>query len=475
MRVSTRSIVGHHPFHQAIQSSLMKPMAGKGSRYRVLLLCGLAGCADAPARPMVRVHASLAADTLQLSHAPNDIAAGAMADTLEASLTIGGPTSPIGFVADIAIAPDRRFWILDGMNQRIHAFTPAGESAGGFGREGSGPGELRFPWALQVFGEHLLVWERDAERSFSVFSTDGRFLTSARQPFASDWRALQLRRPQNRFEPPFRNPLEDITRRLVAIDTGVVGVWTRPDETRSPEARHSHLLALTSALDVIDTLASVRAPALRRMPDLPGIQPRYEEPHFGGFPLAASGDGWFAVHDPDSSAIDIRRSDGTRLTVRWSPTVRPVTIDDRHAYWDWHITELVNKLGSESLREEVGSMSESEFRSQREAAAREMYTARNAPRLRGMWGGGQCLWLAGFEVEDFHDGTALTLVVVGTESKKVEAVVRLPRRGLRIREAGSHDTFASYVAEDGTMRVERYSLPDDRCTSGRRNVDQFTR
>ncbi len=47
-----------------------------------------------------------------------------------------------GLITGMAVAPDGRFFVLDGMESRIHVFSAAGKLERSFGRRGAGPGEL---------------------------------------------------------------------------------------------------------------------------------------------------------------------------------------------------------------------------------------------------------------------------------------------------------------------------------------------
>ena len=78
--------------------------------------------------------------------------------SLEYSLTIGEDHS-FGNIVDVAAIGE--VWaVLDGMNSRISVFGAQGNSLGGFGDRGRGPGEFFNPVALATDGRRLFVLDR---------------------------------------------------------------------------------------------------------------------------------------------------------------------------------------------------------------------------------------------------------------------------------------------------------------------------
>jgi hypothetical protein len=67
--------------------------------------------------------------------------------------TLDGPAETrFGEITDIAVTPQGDVLVLDGTEQRVRVFGADGSYRGGFGRAGSGPGELRTPIAIEVLG-----------------------------------------------------------------------------------------------------------------------------------------------------------------------------------------------------------------------------------------------------------------------------------------------------------------------------------
>lgn len=83
-------------------------------------------------------------------------------------------------VADLAVGPAGRIWVLDGGEQDVRVFTASGEWVRTIGREGGGPGEFRNPSGIR-FGPEGALWVVDATR-YSVFDTTGALLVSHRRP-----------------------------------------------------------------------------------------------------------------------------------------------------------------------------------------------------------------------------------------------------------------------------------------------------
>ncbi len=86
-------------------------------------------------------------------------------------------------IADVT-GGEASFYLLDDGNHQVVELSPEGEVVNVFGREGSGPGEFRYPLYLAVAGERL--WVSDVgNRRFSVFDLDGTCLDDAAWPGAS--------------------------------------------------------------------------------------------------------------------------------------------------------------------------------------------------------------------------------------------------------------------------------------------------
>ncbi len=63
----------------------------------------------------------------------------------------------LGSVVDLAIGEDGSLLVLDGMARVVHRIGADGEPRGSLGREGEGPGELRRPSSIRIFGDTIAV------------------------------------------------------------------------------------------------------------------------------------------------------------------------------------------------------------------------------------------------------------------------------------------------------------------------------
>ncbi len=68
-------------------------------------------------------------------------------------------------------------WVADGCNHRVCRFSPDGRLLAAFGRAGAGPGELSYPYDLELLPAtgHVLVTEFGNNR-VSEFDAEGRFV-----------------------------------------------------------------------------------------------------------------------------------------------------------------------------------------------------------------------------------------------------------------------------------------------------------
>lgn len=104
------------------------------------------------------------------------------------------PGLELGDLVDVAVAPDGRVALLDGLAARATVLSPGGAVLATFGRPGSGPGELRAGGLrdLVVTDSSVLVPDLPHQR-LPEFSVDGQVLGVLPFPgpgiYAVDWRA----------------------------------------------------------------------------------------------------------------------------------------------------------------------------------------------------------------------------------------------------------------------------------------------
>lgn len=81
-------------------------------------------------------------------------------------------TTPFGSIDAIAIAPDERAWVIDGMASVVYLLDSSGELVTTRGRKGDGPAELWNPCCLTLHGGNLWVLSPDRRRIDVIPSED---------------------------------------------------------------------------------------------------------------------------------------------------------------------------------------------------------------------------------------------------------------------------------------------------------------
>ncbi len=101
--------------------------------------------------------------------------------TLEETIRLG--TSDEGFVnevTDIAFSNSLIF-VLDGFDQSVKVFdSDTGRLIRRFGRRGEGPGEFRYPTAIEVWKDTVYVVDPSLGPYLQIFSTEGDYLGERR-------------------------------------------------------------------------------------------------------------------------------------------------------------------------------------------------------------------------------------------------------------------------------------------------------
>jgi DNA-binding beta-propeller fold protein YncE len=93
----------------------------------------------------------------------------------------------------VAVDAVDQVYVADTYNHRIQKFRPTGAFVQQWGRHGSGPGELNYPWGIEVSSAlgraYVSDWKNDR---IQVFGLDGAFLTTFGRPGIEPG---ELRRP----------------------------------------------------------------------------------------------------------------------------------------------------------------------------------------------------------------------------------------------------------------------------------------
>ena len=82
---------------------------------------------------------------------------------------------------DIAVSKKGGIYILDSKDNNIKIFREDGSFIKYFSREGSGPGEFKRPWILDILEEEIYVADT-GNRRIQVFTKDGQYLRSFKVP-----------------------------------------------------------------------------------------------------------------------------------------------------------------------------------------------------------------------------------------------------------------------------------------------------
>jgi len=106
-----------------------------------------------------------------------DVTISPTADTLyTVGVLDGAEWEMFGRVADVAFDTDGTLFILDSNAGHVVVIDPAGEFVRTISNKGEGPGELRFPGSLIVFGDGRIGVRDFGNRGIALFNREGEFL-----------------------------------------------------------------------------------------------------------------------------------------------------------------------------------------------------------------------------------------------------------------------------------------------------------
>ena len=144
-----------------------------------------------------------------------ELAAAQNPRVLQIDVDVGGITG-FGHVADVTGTGDGGFGVLDRMEKAISVYGPSGRLERRIGKSGEGPGEFSDPIAVVWTGLYWVVWDRDPNKTFTIFDTAGTVTSTIRRPVDGDWRANIFRAGPALREYPYHTTSEDLTHRLLA-------------------------------------------------------------------------------------------------------------------------------------------------------------------------------------------------------------------------------------------------------------------
>lgn len=445
----------------------------------VLWLC--AACADAKQHKVIPMAVTTTDSAgiliIRLSQSPTYFSQTASPPVLSSSMTIGGAASDFGMIVDAEHLQSGGFAVLDRLRRRVAIFNEPGELLLSFGREGDGPGEFRYPLALEEAGSSLVVWQENPTSAFITFSKDGTVIETAPQLIAGDWARYGFRAPLVDAWGDQEGP-EDVQRRLVGYDSGFIHLlqWNeftalREDASTPRHPRTIDAVRYTSPSEIADTLWTYPAVDTRRDDPLPGGPPMWTQPLFSSRPVLAAGRSWIASGQGSARRIEVRDSSGElKAVLSWPYDRLPVTDTDRLEAAKWIVAlRVTNSPDSRSVFE---SHSRRRRRQGIETTAFEYTTfADSTPMVAAAFGAGRCLFLAGHRAEDFVDGTSATWLVVDVENGAYLGAFRLQpdhtlvleRRGLAVRSVSKASVLALHRDDLGSSYLERFDLPNFGC------------
>lgn len=80
---------------------------------------------------------------------------------------------PLDQPSAVAVDPQNRIWVLDGVNGRLVGFSYQGKYLTQFGRKGSGPGEFKSPLGMMIDSEGRIYVADSKNHRLQVFDAEG--------------------------------------------------------------------------------------------------------------------------------------------------------------------------------------------------------------------------------------------------------------------------------------------------------------
>jgi hypothetical protein len=415
-----------------------------------LLLLFLLACGEETPIPDLSPQISSDGSEIHYPVSLSEYVDDAQPEILSASPYFQVDKDTFGYIADVAVSASGHTAVLDRMEKKVVVFGPDGVEERRLGRSGRGPGEFLDPWAVTWVGEALVVWQA-APPFLTVFRQDGTVSSGPPLGFAGDWQAHPFRQPTLRVDFPYQMGEEDITLRLGGFGSERFGLVLQDNE-RLTEVNTSDPPAYLTIWDLnlsqTDTVDSFSGPPMTL--DQVGENVfSYTSPIYTPRPYWASGDGWYGVHERGSTEVKVSDLQGAMiLRITWPDTAHDLVWQDRMERVDWMEVDRDKEIPKEA----------------KERYASEWLTySEVVPEVMGLFGAGRCLWISSFSSADYSTGAGLTLLMVHLDAKWPPRVVRIPRKGSRLRAVSQRGIITTYEDDMDIQILEFYPVPSLDC------------
>ena len=416
-----------------------------------------------------------ATTVIDFSTTPSAIALNGLelSTTLDSDLTLDGRRYGFAKIADVKTMENGTFAVLDRMDRHVSIYDAGGQRLHRFGRDGDGPGEFRHPLAIAVVGDHLVVWQAGRVNTFTTVARRGRIIAAAPPRIDANWNSLAFRQP-NLFRDQYQMGPEDVTVRIWGWDdsTFVHAVQPTTDSAPFDDAEEGplpyQLIRYNLTLDPVDTVAVLASILTLADPNPnPRVKPNPIEPMYGGRPLWAASDDWFAVAHGDSNFIRIlTKLDRVEfIRLRWASERRNITHHEKLAFSEWQLSVELKRDSEFERQWSRQSSSQKRKLHEEYVELNRSHFASTAPHLTSIYSGRNCLFLAGFRPADSHTGVAATWLAFNVTKRQVAGVFRIPDHEARVRDITDHHVYTTVVDNDGLWRITRYSLQQLDCSN----------
>ena len=97
------------------------------------------------------------------------------------------------YPSDVSVSGDGRIHVVDGVNNRIKIFNPAGKFISAFGGKGSADGQFRQPLGIDIDGANRIYIADSGNHRIQIFEPGGKFL--AKVEISSNFRRKTITNP----------------------------------------------------------------------------------------------------------------------------------------------------------------------------------------------------------------------------------------------------------------------------------------